>query len=262
MNDFLRHIVMEAGRMSLDFRSRLASVQINKKAPKNMVSEADVAVEQFLVGQIRQRYPDHAILGEESGSQTGSGQYRWIIDPIDGTNSFLHQQPFFSTSIAMEKDGQVILGAVYAPVLGELFLAERGKGASLNGSPIHVSKENRLIDCVMGTGFACMRDGLPRNNLPYLGAVLPKIRDVRRYGSVAVDLCYVACGRLDGFWELNLQLYDIAAGLLICTEAGGTITTFLGAQQPIGQELVATNGHIHKDLVALLTQVSHNLSGA
>jgi myo-inositol-1(or 4)-monophosphatase len=257
MNDFLRHIVMEAGRMSLDFRSRLASVQISKKAPKNMVSEADVAIERFLVAQIRQRYPDHAILGEESGGQAGSGQYRWVIDPIDGTNSFLHQQPFFSTSIAVEKDGQTILGAVYAPVLGELFFAERGKGASLNDNAIHVSKESRLIDCLMGTGFACMRDGLPRNNLPYLGAVLPRIRDVRRYGSVAMDLCYVACGRLDGFWELNLQWYDIAAGLLICTEAGGMISDFLGASQPIGQELVASNGHVHEDLVAILRKVDN-----
>lgn len=156
----------------------------------------------------------------------------------------------------MEKEGQVILGAVNAPVLGELFFAERGGGACLNDRPIRVSREDRLIDCMLGTGFACMRDNLPRNNLPYLAEVLPRIRDLRRYGSVAVDLCYVACGRLDGFWGLNFHLYDIAAGLLILTEAGGRISNFSGTDQLIGEELVATNGRIDKDLVALLTCVS------
>jgi myo-inositol-1(or 4)-monophosphatase len=237
-------------------RAKLGSVQVSKKAPKNLVSAADVAIEQFLVQQIRQRFPDHGILGEEGGDQGGKAQYRWLIDPIDGTNSFLHQQPFYSTSIAVEKEGQVILGAVNAPVLGELFFAERGGGACLNDRPIRVSREDRLIDCMLGTGFACMRDNLPRNNLPYLAEVLPRIRDLRRYGSVAVDLCYVACGRLDGFWGLNFHLYDIAAGLLILTEAGGRISNFSGTDQLIGEELVATNGRIDKDLVALLTCVS------
>jgi myo-inositol-1(or 4)-monophosphatase len=178
MKDFLKQIVVEAGRMSLDFRARLASVKVSKKAPKNMVSAADVAIEQVLVSRIRQRFPDHAILGEEGGDQGGKARDRWIIDPIDGTNSFLHQQPFYSTSIALEHNGEVVLGAVYAPVLGELFLAERGQGATLNGSPIRVSTADDLIDCLLGTGFACMRDNLPRNNLPYLAEVLPRIRDV------------------------------------------------------------------------------------
>ncbi len=256
MKNFLKEIVTMAGRMSLDFRAKLGSVRVSKKAPKNMVSAADVAIEQFLVQQIRHRFPDHGILAEESGDQGGEAQYRWIIDPIDGTNSFLHQQPFYSTSIAVEKEDRVILGVVYAPVLGELFFAERDGGAFLNDCPIRVSREDRLFDCLLGTGFACMRDNLPRNNLPYLAEVLPRIRDLRRYGSVAVDLCYVACGRLDGFWGLNFQLYDIAAGLLILEEAGGRISSFSGADQPVGEELVATNGRIHNDLVAILTGVS------
>jgi myo-inositol-1(or 4)-monophosphatase len=254
MKDFLQQIVIEAGRLSLDYRARLSSVQVSKKSPKNLVTEADVAIERFLVGQIQRRFPDHAILGEEGGTHDGR-EYRWIIDPIDGTNSFLHHQPFYSTSIAVERNGQLILGAVYAPILGELFLAERGQGATLNGTPIHVSLEDRLIDCLLGTGFACMRDNLQRNNLPYLTALLPKILDLRRFGSVAIDLCYVACGRLDGFWELNLRLYDIAAGMLILEEAGGMLSTFSGAHGPIGDELVASNGLIHANLVALLSGV-------
>jgi myo-inositol-1(or 4)-monophosphatase len=254
MKDFLQQIVVEAGRLSLDYRARLSSIQVSKKSPKNLVTEADVAIEQFLVGQIQRRFPEHAILGEEGGTHDGR-EYRWIIDPIDGTNSFLHQQPFYSTSIAVEKNGQLLLGAVYAPILGELFLAERGQGATLNGTPIHVSVEDRLIDCLLGTGFACMRDNLQRNNLPYLTALLPKILDLRRFGSVAIDLCYVACGRLDGFWELNLRLYDIAAGMLILEEAGGRLSNFSGDRLPIGDELVASNALIHTDLVTLLSEV-------
>ena len=254
MKDFLEQIAVEAGRLSLEYRSRLSSLQVSKKSPKNLVTDADVAVERFLVDRIRSRFPDHAILGEEGGTHEGH-EYRWIIDPIDGTNSFLHGQPFYSTSIAVERDGQVILGAVYAPVLAELFLAEQGRGATLNGTPIRVSGEDRLIDCLLGTGFACMRDNLKRNNLPYLGALLPKILDLRRYGSVAVDLCYVACSRLDGFWELNLRLYDIAAGLLIVEEAGGTVTNFSGDRHPVGDELLASNGLIHSRLVEILSGV-------
>lgn len=255
MKEFLKRIAVEAGQLSLGYRADLSSMQVRQKSAKNLVTEADVAVERFLVRQIQDRFPDHAILAEEGGARGGIAPYRWIVDPIDGTNSFLHQQPFYSTSIALEKDGQVILGAVYAPVLGELFLAERHGGATLNGAPIRVSAEETLVDCLLGTGFACLRDNLPRNNLPYLSAVLPKVLDIRRSGSVAIDLCYVACARLDGFWELNLRPYDIAAGWLILEEAGGCVTDFAGGAGAIGDELVASNGRIHRDLVHILCQV-------
>ncbi|MBP8303560.1 MAG: inositol monophosphatase [Phycisphaerae bacterium] len=255
MKEFLKRIAVEAGELSLGYREGLSSIRVRQKSAKNLVTEADVAVERFLVQQIRDRFPDHAILAEEGGSLGGIAPYRWIIDPIDGTNSFLHGQPFYSVSIALEKDGHVILGSVYAPVLGELFLAERQGGATLNGTPIRVSAEDTLVDCLLGTGFACLRDNLPRNNLPYLCAVLPKVLDIRRSGSVAIDLCYVACGRLDGFWELNLRPYDIAAGQLILAEAGGRITDFAGGEDHIPDELAASNGRIHKDLVRILCRV-------
>ena len=156
MYEFLKSIITEAGNIALSHKARLAHVQVNRKSPKDLVTEADVAVENYLVAQIQQAYPDHAILGEESGAHAG-GDYRWIIDPIDGTTSFVHDQPFFSNSVALEHNGDIILGAVNAPVLSELFMAEKGNGATLNDKPIHVSTRNKIGDCVLATGFACLR---------------------------------------------------------------------------------------------------------
>ncbi len=257
MQNFLKTLITQAGQISLDYRSRLSSISIDRKNPKDIVTEADVAVENFLVEQIKQAYPDHAIFAEESGSHSGSG-YRWIIDPIDGTTSFLHGQPFYSVSIALEKDGELILGAVNAPALGELYLAEKGQGATCNDQPITVSQSERLIDSVLGTGFACVRNDLERNNLPYFAAILPKIRGIRRYGSAAIDLCYVASGRMDGFWELNLKIYDMAAGRLILEEAGGQVTDFSGQGDKIPDEVVGTNGKIHQLLVDILMEVDRD----
>ncbi|AQT69319.1 Inositol-1-monophosphatase [Anaerohalosphaera lusitana] len=254
MREFLKNIMIEAGRVALEQKQRLGEVKVDRKSEKDLVTEADVAVEEYLVGQIKERYPDHAIVGEETGEHEG-GEYRWIIDPIDGTTSFVHDQPFFSTSVAVEKDGETVLGAVNAPVLGELFMAEKGKGATLNGEAIHVSDRERLIDSVLGTGFACVRQNLEHNNLPYFAEIVTRIRGVRRYGSAAMDLSYVACGRLDGFWELNLQIYDVAAGVLIVQEAGGVVSDFAGGEEGRPFETLATNGRIHEALSRELMEV-------
>ena len=253
MYAFLKDIVTEAGRIALEHKSRLGSLQVDRKSDKDLVTAADVAVEKYLVGKIQERYPDHAIVGEESGDHAGN-DYRWIIDPIDGTTSFVHDQPFFSISIALEKAGDTILAAVYAPVLGELFMAEKGKGATLNGNAIHVSSRDRLIDSVLGTGFACVRQNLEHNNLPYFAKVVPAVRGIRRFGSAAIDLSYVACGRMEGFWEMNLKIYDVAAGLLVLAEAGGTVTDFAGGQTNRPFETLASNGKIHNELSGLLMQ--------
>ncbi|MHC4552044.1 MAG: inositol monophosphatase family protein [Planctomycetota bacterium] len=253
MYEFLKQISLEAGNIALAHKARLADVRITRKSAKDLVTEADVAVENYLVEQIKQTYPDHAIVGEETGTHAGTA-YRWIIDPIDGTTSFVHDQPFFAISIGLEKDGELHMAAVNAPVLGELFMAERGKGATLNGKPIGVSQRDILSDCVLGTGFACVRSDLEHNNLPYFNAVLPQIRGIRRYGSAAIDLCYTACGRMEGFWELNLKIYDIAAGMLICTEAGGTVTDFSGKTDNLPHEVLATNTKIHNQLSEILTK--------
>ncbi|MHC4988773.1 MAG: inositol monophosphatase family protein, partial [Planctomycetota bacterium] len=154
------------------------------------------------------------------------------------------------------RNNETILAAVYAPVLGELFMAEKGKGATLNGQPICVSDSTDLSDCVCTTGFACLRANLERNNLPLINRIAPKLRGLRILGSAAMDLCYVACGRTDGSWELNLNIYDIAAGMLICTEAGGTVTDFSGhGTDNLPGEILATNGKLHTQLAEILIQI-------
>ena len=255
MKSFLESIIKRAGAISLEYKARLGEVRVDRKSEKDLVTEADVAVEQYLVEQIKQRYPDHAIVGEETGTHEGS-EYRWIIDPIDGTGSFVHDLPYYSTSIALEHKGELVLAAVYAPVLGELFMAEKGKGATLNGKPIGVSACDTLSDAMLGTGFACLRNDLEHNNLPYFAAIAPKIRGIRRLGTCAIDLSYVACGRFDGFWELDLKIYDMSAGMLILTEAGGTVTDFSGhSTDNLPGELLATNGILHKEMAEILTRI-------
>ncbi|MBF0199338.1 MAG: inositol monophosphatase, partial [Planctomycetes bacterium] len=222
--------------MARKYSEALNDLEVEKKSEKDLVSEADVAIEQYLRKQISSHYPDHGILGEEEGEVIGNNsEYRWIIDPIDGTASFLHGQPFYSISIAIEKEGELYLAAIYGPALNELFMATKGQGATLNGCPIKVSTEKSMTSAIYATGFACLRSNLKHNNLPYLTTLLPQIQDIRRYGSAALDLCFVAAGRVEGFWELNLNIYDVAAGILIVREAGGIVSDFSGNEKIDGQ---------------------------
>ncbi len=260
MKDFLRDIIVQAGRITLDYRRKTGGFRVDRKSARDLVTEADRAVEQFLVENIRREFPAHGIFGEETGKHRGDA-FCWVIDPIDGTTSFVHGHPFYSVSIALQQNGRTILSAVHAPALGELFEAQAGKGATLNGEPIRASKETKLEDSLLATGFACMRDNLPGNNLPYFLQILPRIRDIRRTGSAAVDLSYVACGRLEGFWELNLKLYDVAAGMLIVSEAGGKTTDFAGGDAGLPGELVASNGRIHDAMLAILGRIKAEIKG-
>ena len=253
LKNFLNRIITRAGEITLDYREKLSSVSIEKKSDKDLVTEADVAVEKYLVDEISTHYPDHSILGEESGAHEGN-EYRWVIDPIDGTTSFICGQPFFSVSVALEKSGEAILAAVNAPVLGELFESQKGCGAYLNGQRINVTGTSEMIDSVLATGFACVRSNLENDNLPYFNNIIRKIRGVRRFGSAAIDLSYVAAGRLEGFWELNLNIYDVAAGMLLVTEAGGKVTNFANTTEDIPTNIVATNGLIHDQLLKLLNE--------
>ncbi len=257
MKAFLHNIIRRAGQLCLQYKEQLNELTITYKTPKDLVSNADRAVEEFLITEIRKQYPDHAILGEESGEIKG-GRYRWVIDPIDGTTSFLHDQPYFSVSIAVFNNGRAEMAAVYAPVFNELYFAEKGQGAFRNDRPIHVSSRGLIEESVVATGFACIRAGWTENNLPLFSAVLPRARGVRRYGSAAIDLCYVASGRLDGFWELNLAEYDIAGGSLILREAGGRISDFSGETSGLPGEMMATNGRIHEELRTLLQSARKN----
>jgi myo-inositol-1(or 4)-monophosphatase len=261
MKDFLVELAQEAGRLALAYRARGQALQVDFKSARDLVTEADRAIEEMIVAAIARRYPEHGVTGEEGGDQAGR-EYRWIIDPIDGTASFVHDQPFFSVSIAVERAGELVLGAVGAPALGELYVAERGGGAWCNGRRLQVSRRAHLGESMLATGFACLRSGLPENNLPYLVELLPRLRDLRRYGSAAIDLAYVAAGRLEGFWELNLHEYDVAAGLLLVTEAGGRYSDFAGARTGLYGELVATNGLVHAELLATLATVRAARQGA
>ncbi|WDP86277.1 MAG: inositol monophosphatase [Desulfobacter sp.] len=254
MISFIKRLAQNAGQICLKDQTALCPSDLKFKSPKNIVTAIDQKVEQFIIREIQSAYPGHGILGEETGSSNQDSPYRWIIDPIDGTTSFVHNQPFYAVSIGVEKNGQLILGAVYAPVFDQLFYGEKGKGAFLNDAPIKVSATKEMNQAVMATGFACLRSDLKKNNLGYFNKIVPKLRDIRRYGSAAMDLCYTACGRVDGFWEMNLNLYDIAAGALILKEAGGTVTDFSGKTNFPQQGIAAANGLLHPQLLNCLKE--------
>ncbi len=254
MIDFIAKLSYDSGKLALAECAKLDTCGIHFKNEKDLVTDADRRIEDFIISRIRRKFPDHDIFGEETGKTDKGSRYCWVIDPIDGTTSFVHGQPFFSVSIALQKNGQTVAGAVNAPKLGEIFLAEKGKGAFCNGKRIHVSGRDTLISSVMCTGFACIRANLKDNNLPMFNKVLPKLRGIRRYGSAAVDLSYVACGRLEGFWELNLKPYDIAAGVLIVQEAGGEVCDLLGKSNYPGDGILATNGKITKSFLKTIRE--------
>lgn len=226
--------------------------RITKKGKFNLVTEIDKASEKAVVGLILKRFPDHSILAEESPEVTGSG-CRWIIDPIDGTTNFAHGFPIVSVSIGFERDGRLEMGGVWDPFRKELFFAERGRGATLNGKRIHVSKAGTLEDSLLATGFPYDRNLSPDGYLAMLRVFLTRIQGIRRGGSAAIDLCYVACGRFDGYYEMKLQPWDKAAGMMIVEEAGGKLTDFSGAPLTLtGLQNLATNGLIHAEMLTAL----------
>ncbi|MDA2927183.1 inositol monophosphatase [Acidobacteria bacterium AH-259-G07] len=241
---------LEAGHVL--FSHLRSHFQISKKGRINLVTEMDLEAEKIIVDRIRRDFPDHEILAEEQGTQPGSDPYKWIIDPLDGTTNYAHGYRFFCVSIALEVEGQIVFGTVYDPVTEELFSAKRGEGASLNGQPIHVSNKEELINSLLCTGFSYDEEEI-RRNLKLFDRVILRSRAVRRDGSAALDLCYIACGRFDGFWELSLHPWDRAAGQLIVEEASGQVTALNGSPCTIyDAEILASNGKIHASMVELL----------
>jgi myo-inositol-1(or 4)-monophosphatase len=240
-------------------RSRLGGVNIRKKGAIDLVTEADIESENIIVETILERFPDHSILAEESGirdardGDTKGEDNKWVIDPLDGTTNFAHQLPFFSVSIAYVQKRTPIVGVVLNPETGELFTAMEGKGAERNGQEIRVSESKDISDCLLATGFPY---NLKQNIAPLMKrfeSCIAVSRGIRRFGSAALDLCYLACGRFDGFWEQNLKPWDTAAGELIAREAGATITDFTNSPFTINDdEILATNGHIHAQMISLL----------
>jgi len=224
--------------------------QIHKKGTIDLVTEVDVAVERMFRALIAERFADHAILAEEmGGAATAPAGPCWVFDPIDGTTNFAHGLPIFCSSLALEIDGVAEVAAVYDPTRKELFTAERGGGAFLNGTPLRVSSAARLVDAVLVTGFPYDIHSRVDEIVGLFGAFAGQVRAIRRLGSAAIDLCYVASGRLDGFWETDLKAWDMAGGALIVAEAGGRVTNMAG--EPFtsrGGHVLATNGHLHQPM--------------
>jgi len=252
MLNFAIETARDAGRLLLEKFGR--KIQISKKGDINLVTEADLASEQLIIERIRSHFPKHAILAEESGSAVidGSSEYKWIIDPLDGTTNFAHGYPCWAVTIAAEHNGELVLGVTYDPTRNELFAAERGKGATLNNKPIRVSETETLIDSLIVTGFPY--DFKRRENFArHLTTFLLQSRGVRRDGSAAIDMAYVACGRFDGFWEEGLNPWDMAAGVLLIEEAGGQVSGYGGSKFDIyNPPVLATNGLIHDQMASIL----------
>jgi myo-inositol-1(or 4)-monophosphatase len=226
---------------------------IGSKGPNDLVTDADIASEETILAAIRSVYPQHGITAEESGSQPSSSAERWLVDPLDGTVNYAHRVPFFAVSIAFACGDEVLAGVVLNPLSGELFSAQAGTGAFLNGEPIAVGPETRLADSLLATGFPYDRSRGFDAMAGRLLRILQASRGIRRFGSAALDLCFVACGRYAGYWEKGLQPWDSAAGALIVREAGGRTTDF--SNRPFGadgREVLATNGRIHAEMLALL----------
>jgi myo-inositol-1(or 4)-monophosphatase len=253
---------LAAGRLQLHYLRR--DLQIHKKGIVDLVTEADLAVEQDIRARVARHFPSHTFLGEEAaGASTETGSpFRWIVDPIDGTTNFVHGLPLFCVSIALQIEGRVDLGVIYAPVANELFTAERGEGARLNGVRMHVTRESSLIDALLVTGFPPQAHGAHGDQIAIFGEFLSRARAVRRLGSAALDLAYVAAGRFDAFWERSLHAWDVAAGTLIVEEAGGRVTSFGGDQfDPFGDQLLASNGVLHPQLIDVLGDVHRRING-
>jgi myo-inositol-1(or 4)-monophosphatase len=231
-------------------------IRVDKKGTIDLVTEVDVAVERMFRQLIAERFPDHQILAEEFGGAAAAPDGPcWVFDPIDGTSNYAHGLPIFCASLALEIDGVAQLAAVYDPNRRELFTAERGGGAFLNGRPLHVSVADRLVDAMLVTGFPYDVHTRVDEIVGLFAAFVGQARAVRRLGSAALDLCWVAAGRMDGFWESDLKPWDIAGGALVVEEAGGRVTTMSGA--PFASRagnVLASNGHLHDAMQQVIEQ--------
>ena len=226
---------------------------VDHKPNAGLVTVADRESEQAIIKIIHSKFPDHQIIAEESGEKKSTSKVRWIIDPLDGTTNYAHQVPLYCICIGVEVEGELVVGVIDAPLMKERFIGVKGNGATLNGTQIRVSRISELKDALLTTGFSYKKGQIVTEEIERLRNVLHEDRAVRRLGSAALDMSYTACGRFDGFWEVDLSPWDVAAGTVIIREAGGTLTDFSGnPYDPFGTEIVATNGLIHEQLRSIL----------
>jgi len=246
-------IAREASALVREFSER--NVGFELKGEHDLVTAADRASENLIVKRLQAAFPSHHIVAEEGGERAGSSEYRWYVDPLDGTTNFAHDFPVYNVTLALEREGELIAGVISDPTRNEMFTAERGSGAFLNGKPIHVSKVNRVEDALAATGFPSRRRH-QNVNVHFFYQLAMLSHGVRRPGAAALDLAYVACGRLDLFWEFHLKPWDMAAGVLLIHEAGGRCTDMRGGPMDLhGLHVLGDNGLVHQETVALFAEI-------
>ncbi len=253
--DFSKEIAKRAGEILLSYFEK--NFEVVKKGKIDLVTDADFKSENFLKSEISQNFPDDGILGEEKGQKKGKNNIQWVVDPLDGTVNFSHSYPFFSVSIAIEREGEVLSGVVFDPIRDELFYGIKSGGAFLNGKKIEVSKVEKLVDSMLATGFPYDIHEARDNTIDLFVRFVKRAQAIRRDGSAALDICYVAMGRFDGFWERRLKPWDTAAATLILKEAGGVVSDFLGKEYSIySPEILCSNGKIHGEMIEVLNSKS------
>ncbi len=261
-DDFSRfsiELARQAGELLLEYRGKLRSVRY-KSSRIDLVTEADIECQAFIVKQIRKEFPDHSILAEENPTGEEDSGHRWVIDPLDGTTNFVHGLPVFAVSIGLQIDGETCCGVVNNPAAGNCYHAIAGQGAFRNGQPIGVSKQKLLIQSLLVTGFPYVHDEKFHLSFELFHDFHNRVQGLRRFGAAALDFCYVASGQMDGFYEFNLKPWDVCAGALICREAGGKVTGWTGGKMPFqGTTVVASNGSIHREMLEILGQEKYSL---
>ncbi len=256
MPDFLTVAVSTAYEAGAILREGYAGEKnVEHKGAVDLVTEYDHRSEALIVARLREAFPAHAVVAEESGPKAAAGEYEWLVDPLDGTTNFAHGFPAFAVSLALTRRGQLLAGVVYDPLRDELFAAEIGQGATLNGRPIRVSAEADLSRSLLATGFPYDIRTNPHNNFAQFVQFQLRSQTVRRAGSAALDCVYVAAGRLDGYWEFRIKPWDVGAGALIAREAGGRVTTAEGDEHFLGRDsIVVSNNHIHAQMLRVLRE--------
>ena len=246
-------IAREAGALINNFAERRIPFQL--KGEFDLVTEADRATEELIVSRLQSHFPTHSIIGEEGGERKNTSEYCWYVDPVDGTTNFAHGFPVYNTTLALARNGELIAGVVLDPTRNEVFAAEKGGGAYLNGHRIKVSKAARVEDSLVATGFPSLRRH-HNVNIHFYYQLALQSHGVRRAGAAAIDLAYVACGRLDAFWEFGLKPWDMAAGILLIEEAGGRTTNAKGGERSLdGKHLLTTNGLIHDEMLRMFADI-------
>ncbi|MDA0703145.1 MAG: inositol monophosphatase family protein [Proteobacteria bacterium] len=244
---------LKASRALVRDFGEVEQLQVSRKGPADFVSAADLKAEKTLRRELSKARPDYGFLLEEGGEIEGDGRHRWIVDPLDGTLNFLHGLPHFAISIGLERDGDIIAGLIHDPIRHETFWAERGAGAFLNDKRLRVSERKRLDESIIATGIPFMGRAGHAPYLAQMAALMPLVAGIRRYGSAALDLAYVAAGRYEGFWEAGLSIWDIAAGILIVRESGGFVSEMDGRNGMLKSgNVLAANGKLHGELMKIL----------